>query len=217
MFDLGNQINQLDRQLMIDEANLNRYKQESKELQTQIDKNKQEIDLHNKASYLLQKTAEKQREYIKDKIEKLGTAALQSIFGPQFELNIELNQSKAKPECKIYVTETIGENKVTREPQDFTGGGVVDIVGLSLRFAMLQVYDEPRIEGSVILDEPGKHVSKEYSNLLSEFLKILSESLDRQIIFVTHNEYMANSSDIVIRVNKEGDTSKAVTIINSND
>ena len=213
--DLENQINQLDRDLMIEEANLERHQRELEALHFQIEKDKEEIDLHNKASYLLQKTAEKQREFIKDKIEKLGTAALQSIFGPQFELNIELNQAKTKPECKIYVTETIGENKVTREPQDFTGGGVVDIVGLSLRFAMLQVYDEPRIEGSVILDEPGKHVSKEYSNLLSEFLKILSESLDRQIIFVTHNEYMANNSDIVIRVSKEGNTSKAIVVANN--
>ena len=190
--DLENQINQLDRDLMIEEANLERHQRELESLHFQIEKDKEEIDLHNKASYLLQKTAEKQREFIKDKIEKLGTAALQSIFGPQFELNIELNQAKTKPECKIYVTETIGENKVTREPQDFTGGGVVDIVGLSLRFAMLQVYDE-----------------------LSEFLKILSESLDRQIIFVTHNEYMANNSDVVIRVSKEGNTSKAIVVANN--
>ena len=84
--DLENQINQLDRDLMIEEANLERHQRELESLHFQIEKDKEEIDLHNKASYLLQKTAEKQREFIKDKIEKLGTAALQSIFEPQFEL-----------------------------------------------------------------------------------------------------------------------------------
>lgn len=221
--ELNNTILALDRELIGKISEFDRYSEQLEAIERKIASNEDNIDKHIKAAHILQKTADKQREHVKNRIETLGTAALQSIFGQQYELSIELDQQKAKPECKIYVVETHGETTLKREPQDFTGGGIVDIVSIALRFAVIQLLREysksdavNNIHGVlqiVLLDEPGKHVSKEYSPLLSEFIKLLSTSLNMQIIFITHNDFMCNNSTTITEVEKIGETSIAKQIM----
>ena len=156
-----------------------------------------------RASILLQNTAKAKRLFIKEQIESIGTVALQTVYGLNYSLKLELEQDKNKPKCKIYVVEKRGNVTLVREPENFNGGGVVDVCSIALRFAMLQIYSNPKLDGPVLLDEPGKHVSKEYASALSEFIKTLSDKLNRQIIFITHNEYMALSSSNIITITKE--------------
>lgn len=159
-------------------------------------------DILEKVSILLQDTAKAKRLFIKEQIENIGTVALQTIYGPNYSLKFELEQDK-KVKCKIYVVEKKDDIEIAREPENFNGGGVVDVCSIALRFAMLQIYSDPKLEGPVLLDEPGKHVSKEYAAELSNFIKTLSEKLGRQIIFITHNEYMALNSSNIITISRE--------------
>lgn len=171
-----------------------------KETLEKLAKNEDKLD---RASILLQNTAKAKRLFIKEQIESIGTVALQTVYGLNYSLKLELEQDKNKPKCKIYVVEKRGDVTLVREPENFNGGGVVDVCSIALRFAMLQIYSNPKLDGPVLLDEPGKHVSKEYASALSEFIKTLSDKLNRQIIFITHNEYMALSSSNIITITKE--------------
>lgn len=171
-----------------------------KETLEKLAKNEDKLD---RASILLQNTAKAKRLFIKEQIESIGTVALQTVYGLNYRLKLELEQDKNKPKCKIYVVEKRGDVTLVREPENFNGGGVVDVCSIALRFAMLQIYSNPKLDGPVLLDEPGKHVSKEYASALSEFIKTLSDKLNRQIIFITHNEYMALSSSNIITITKE--------------
>ena len=171
-----------------------------KETLEKLAKNEDKLD---RASILLQNTAKAKRLFIKEQIESIGTVALQTVYGLNYSLKLELEQDKNKPKCKIYVVEKRGNVTLVREPENFNGGGVVDVCSIALRFAMLQIYSNPKLDGPVLLDEPGKHVSKEYASALSEFIKTLSDKLNRQIIFITHNEYMALSSSNIITITKE--------------
>jgi DNA repair exonuclease SbcCD ATPase subunit len=51
------------------------------------------------------------------------------------------------------------------------------------------------ISGTIILDEPTKHVSEEYTNRVAEFLHQTTKMLGRQIIMVTHNRSLSEISD----------------------
>jgi predicted ATP-dependent endonuclease of OLD family len=143
---------------------------------------------------LLQKTSEYQRKKACRQIEELGTFALQYIFGPTFKLIITLREVRKKPEAEIYVSSMEDGREIVNTPQDSRGGGIVDIVSLALKIVSLQAF-EPFIDGPIILDEPGKHVSAEYIESLSKFLKEVSIQFNRQIILITHNPYLAEVAD----------------------
>ncbi|MEB1810164.1 MAG: ATP-binding protein [Bacillaceae bacterium] len=151
-------------------------------------------DTYEKARVLLQQSAEYAREQAKQQIESLVTNALQFIFGPLFEFQIEIEEQGNKPVAEFYVVSDYEGIKVKTKPQEARGGGVVDIVTLALRVALIET-TQPKMDGPILLDEPGKHVSGEYVLYLYEFLKSISTMFDRQIIMITHNQHLAQSGD----------------------
>lgn len=204
LFNLNKEIKSLRSELSTDEIKLNMLEQEYTKNTNDIAKYNDSILTLERVAILLQKTAERQRAYICNQIELIGTSALQYVYGTGYELKLEMNSGKKKAECELWVVETMPNGtQVKLKPQDSKGGGVTDIVSIALRFAILQVYNTPEINGPAILDEPGKHVSKEFSSLLSDFLITLSEQLGRQQIVITHNDFMSESATNAIKVRRE--------------
>ena len=151
-------------------------------------------DIYEKVRILLQESADYARKQAKEQIETLVTNALQYIFGPLFEFWIELEEQASRSVAEFYVITDYEGVKIKTKPQEARGGGVVDIVTLALRVALIETV-QPKMNGPLLLDEPGKHVSEDYIYYLYEFLKSLSSMFDRQIIMVTHNHHLAQSGD----------------------
>lgn len=155
-----------------------------------------EIEKLEQVKILLQESSAFAREQARRQIETMVTNALQFIFGDQdieFRVVIEEVRGRADGEFLV-VSKYGGEIPVQTRPQDARGGGVVDVISLALRAALLHA-NRPRLDGPIILDEPAKHVSEEYSRQVAEFLKQLSTAFGRQIIMVTHNQHLANTGD----------------------
>lgn len=72
------------------------------------------------------------------------------------------------------------------DPLTETGGGVVDVAAFALRLACLCL-TVPRSRLVLLLDEPFRHLSKEYRPRAAELLQTLSDRLNVQIIQVTHD------------------------------
>ncbi|WP_227935879.1 ATP-binding protein [Alkalihalobacillus deserti] len=172
------------------------------------------IDTYEKARVLLQQSAEYAREQAKQQIETLVTNALQYVFGPLFSFQIELEEHGNKAVAEFYVVSEYEGVKVKTRPQDSRGGGVVDIVTLALRVALIETV-QPRREGPLLLDEPGKHVSGDYVLYLYEFLKSLSTMFNRQIIMITHNYHLAQSGDLAYEVSIRDGISEVAKIDNT--
>lgn len=172
---------------------------------------------------LLVNTADEAREVGRQRMEKVVTRALQSVFGSDFTFEIEMDESGGKPVARFLVC-SVGENGevIKNEPQDSRGGGINDIVAFALQVAVLVVYNEPKIQGPIILDEPGKHVSEEYAVKFGEFLEFVSKTFNRQIIMVTHQPHLAATANrtlisqfiggkTVVKEQKDGDLSDKPT------
>lgn len=207
--DLKLQIEGFKSSLVSDEARLNITKNKIEANVDKIKKLESDALILEQTALLLQKTAERKRAYVTQKIETIGTSAIQYVYGQDYKLSLELNNTKKTPECEVYVVNTVNGKEHKFKPHTNKGGGVIDIVSLALRFAVLQVYNDPAIDGSVLSDEPGKHVSDEFSPLLSHFMNALSSETGRQQIVITHNDFLAESASTVIRVKKIGDISVA--------
>lgn len=166
------------------------------EVEGKLDYNKEQLSLDEVTRAILQKTSDKAREKARALLESTMTAALQHVFGPTFEANIEMRTLNGKPSAEIYVSTDYGNGNIVKAtPEDSCGGGIVDIISIALRIAMIQLHTEPCINGPIILDEPGKHVSADYSLKLAEFLKYVSSQFNKQIIFVTHNQDLKSVAD----------------------
>jgi DNA repair exonuclease SbcCD ATPase subunit len=164
-----------------------------------IVESQEKIDRLEKVRALLQRVSEVARDQARVKIENIVTNCLQYIFDSDIQFNIDISEVRGRPEAEFYVLSRIDGEVISTRPQEARGGGVVDIISLAVRIAMLES-GYPRIQGPLILDEPAKHVSDEYIVNVAEFLKQVSTMFDRQIIMVTHNRHLSEVADKSIRV-----------------
>ncbi|SFS60194.1 ATPase [Marininema halotolerans] len=163
-------------------------------------------EIYDKVRVLLQQSAEHARSQAKAQMETLVTKALQYVFGPLFRFEIELTEHGGKPVAEFYVITDWEGTSVKTKPQEARGGGIVDITSLALRIALIETF-RPRPTGPLILDEPGKHVSREYILPMLEFLKSTGEVFDRQILLVTHDPHLTEGADQAFEVGMKGGAS----------
>lgn len=183
-----------------------RLRQELESCRNQLMAYTDQATVFEQVIVLLQQTSEHARKQAREQIEMLVTNTLRSIFGPEYSFKIELTEKAGRPEAEFYVISSQGGEPLQTRPQDSRGGGVVDVVSLGLRIAMLETY-RPRLEGALILDEPAKHVSEEFIMPTAQFLKLVSDFFGRQVIMVTHNSHLAETAAVAYQVRLQEDRS----------
>ncbi len=173
----------------------NRLLQQKSDLEKRLREVRQEIECLEKVSLLLLEAARYAREQGRRQVEFMVSQALQFVFGGDLEFKVVVEERRERPEAEFYVCSTYGGDfRVETTPQDARGGGVVDVISLALRLALIHAL-RPQVKGPVVLDEPAKHVSVEFSPQVAQFLKSASQSLGRQIIMVSHNQHLADMAD----------------------
>ncbi len=189
-------------------ALLQKQRQEKDEALSQVRKN---IETWRQVQVLLTKVSDYARRQLVERIEETVTAALQTVLADDsLRFEIEMKELGGKPSAEWRVVSRYGNTEVSNNPEDARGGGVVDIVSLALRLALLEL-SRPRPEGPVILDEPAKMVSAEYAENLAYFLKSYAQKTARQFLVITHNETLAQAGDVAYRVTKNDQGISEVT------
>jgi DNA repair exonuclease SbcCD ATPase subunit len=186
------------------EGQMQQLKDRHMKLEASVIRLKQQGECMEKARLLLQKAGTDARESARKRLQETVTDALKFVFGPDFEFIIEMKETKGRTEAEFYVESDYDGERVRTKPQDARGGGVVDIISIALRVALIQIYTNPVIRGPIILDEPGKHVSADYTMKLATFLKQMSQTFNRQIIISTHQPDLANIADDSFTVELKG-------------
>lgn len=164
---------------------------------------------------LLKETSDHAREQARQAIEGLVTHSLRNIFGPDFGFRIELKEAGGRPQAEFYVTSALAGERLETRPEHSRGGGVVDVVSLGLRIAMLETY-RPALDGPLVLDEPAKHVSDDYIQPVAAFLRAVASHFGRQVLMVTHNQHLAAMADRGFLVTLR-DGASAVTAVTGGD
>lgn len=168
-----------------------------------------ERDLLDKVRILFQLSSDHARAQAKTQLETLVTNALQYVFGSAFRFEIELSDHGGNPTAEFYVVSQWDDQEIKNKPQDARGGGIVDVISLALRIALIETI-KPKLDGPILLDEPGKHVSEDYIVPLIEFIKSVGETFGRQIILVTHNQHLTESANRAYHVRLMGGKSHVV-------
>ena len=193
--ELNKKLEQINSKLNIEKGKLQVISQNFENTKKELDKEIKYEDLLTKVILLFQKTATYAREQSKRQVEDLVTRCLQFIFETDIEFLIELSEKRSVPNAEFYVRSNYDEGySIITKPELERGGGVVDIISIALRIAFIQLH-KPVLQGPIILDEPGKHVSEVYIFNLGDFLSKSSSLFKRQIIMVTHNAHLAQICD----------------------
>ncbi|MGE5404814.1 MAG: ATP-binding protein [Candidatus Saccharibacteria bacterium] len=171
-----------------------------KQKETKAASLKEEVEVLRQVARLYALAGEYARRESKDTMERLVTNALSMVFQSDLEFQIEMEERGDRPEAEFYVTSTYGGTQVIKnEPREARGGGVVDVISLALRIALMETI-RPRLGGPLILDEPGKHVSEEYARQVADFLNAVCQSFGRQVILVTHNQHLTDAGAVTYQV-----------------
>ncbi|WP_353892013.1 ATPase [Proteinivorax hydrogeniformans] len=187
-------LNKANTKIAILDGEKSQLTRQKKSIEQKVNNLKDEMDVYSQVRVLLNKSADHGRTQAKEQIEILVTNALQFIFDESYSFKIEFKEVRNRVEAHFFVCSTYNGKEVKTNPEDSRGGGVVDIVSLALRIALLQTY-RPMLKGPLVLDEPAKHVSEDYVDKVVEFLNHISSGFNRQIILITHNPYIMEASD----------------------
>lgn len=183
-------------------------KQQLQEKQTELQQAQKDIEVWKQVQVLLGKVSEFARKQLKTQIEATVTAGLQAILqDDQIRFTVEMTTIGGKPSADWKIVTTRGEQPITATVEDAHGGGIVDIVSLCLRVALLEL-SRPKPGGPFLLDEPGKMISAEYLPNVAEFLKQYLRKTGRQGIMITHHEALADVADVSYRVSQANGVSE---------
>lgn len=134
------------------------------------------------AQELAQRVAEAVQESAHQQIAAVVTRCLGAVFGEDaYEFRIRFERKRGKTEAKLL----FARDGLEVDPLSAAGGGVVDVAAFALRLACL-VLSRPRKRLLLILDEPFKHLSKDYRPQVRRLVETLAKEMGVQFIFVSH-------------------------------
>jgi len=168
--------------------------------ETKLDGIEIKRDTSKKAVEVLDIVQQSVRGLIKNGFETVVTNALQTIYGDEFNFQLEFGRRGNLQEVYFkIINSTLSES---HDIEDVTAGGEIDVIALALKIVILELYQKVN-KSPLISDEPFKFISLEYVDAAGKFIQMLNEKMNRQIILVTHKQKLLEFADNIIRLEED--------------
>lgn len=186
-------LKEIEDKLEILKSDLNSIKGKCSLLNSQIEESEEKIEtlkydeqIFKKAVELLAYVQRATEEKTKEGFESIINYALTFVFqNPEYGINLEFGKRGNLSEMNINLKTP--DCKTPFDPMDKDAGGVLNVLSVALRIALLELI-KPKMEGFLVLDEPFKETSDNNLDKVKEFLDAINKKINRQIIMVTHKE-----------------------------
>lgn len=163
-----------------------------------------EVLLMQKA--LLNDTSKEARNQGKEILADMATLAVQSVFGENMYVDINITEKDGIPQADVTVFKKYDYGVIEVDPSGNDGGGLADIVSLALFMGIRQINGAKNFAPNV-LDEPSKYVSDGYlSEKFAEFLPSMVNYSKRQTIVATHDIPLMEAGDVVYKMTLDKNT-----------
>ncbi len=208
--ELNDLFEKFKEQLLIDVTKRDHLEKELNKKESEIHSLTEEMNIDEKVYTLLKAASKTARDNILKDIENSMTAFLRRVLNNNIRFIADYKDD-GNPTVDFYVTDYNGDETFLTDPKDSRGGGLIDIICTGLRllfYSILKNKDDFNLDGPFVLDEPAKYLSNEYIPDFVDILKTFSKSENKQIIVVTHNQFLSNSADNIFRVRLEDGVSK---------
>jgi len=145
------------------------------------------------ANYIITEVAKNTQEKFKERVEKLVTLAIQSVFEDNYEFVLKFDRKRNQTECQLIVM----ENGIEFVPKDDMGVGIIDIISFALRIVLWSM-QSPKSRAFFVLDEPMEHVgsgAEEEIIRAAKMMKKSSHKLKFQLVIATHEPQLVEIVD----------------------
>lgn len=180
--NLAQEYNELFAQKVVLLKNMGIRKQNVKEM-------KKEIAAHIEARDTITRVIQITQYKIKRYIERTVTLAIRSVFDRPYTFHMKFKEGRGRVECIA----TVKEHGNTRDPKGDMGGGLMDIIAIGFRTALLLI-EEPQSRKVLFLDQPFSHCGGLIPKAAA-MVKELSRELTIQFIIITHERKLAKIAD----------------------
>ena len=168
-----------------------------------INLNLEKTDDLTQAKWIITETQKSTQERFKERVEKLVTMAIKSVYDRQLGFELIFERKRDKMECRPVIYEIQnGVKEVYDDPENELGGGIIDICSFALRVVLWNM-QKPRSRNIMILDEPGKNLG-ELIPLFGAMLREISHGLKFQLIIITHDQAIMEIADRAWLVEHDG-------------
>ena len=160
-----------------------------------------------KGSLLLKSLASDTRKQSLEIIEKMITEAIKPMYGEDYEFSFKYNEKslekgeKSGFNIQPSITSDINGQRITTSIKNSRGGGLLEVMSVLLRFAVLKLCN---YNGIIVLDETWASLSADEKMVnLIDFIDFYIKETDIQVLFITHRaEMFGKNADNIIYVDK---------------
>lgn len=151
---------------------------------------------------LIQKAGAEARENGRVLLSEIATSAVQTVFGTETKVILEPGMKDGVPNIKVMVRTELESGKVIDiDPTDTDGGGLADMISLSIFMALGQIYEDNCAPYS--FDEPTKYINgADFTDKVSQFIRNMVDFTKRQTILSTNDDVLASEADTRYRMIK---------------
>jgi hypothetical protein len=164
-----------------------------KAAQAEVASLREQAELHRKLAALYTEIGEAAQESARERVEDLGTRALQMIFGAHMGLFLQPGERGGQATLDVMIRSVYGAKVVETPVMEATGGGVASVVGFVLRLVMLLL--TPGARRFLVLDESFGMVSAEFEPAVAEFLAEVAAKASVQLVLITHSKVYGEHAD----------------------
>jgi DNA repair exonuclease SbcCD ATPase subunit len=161
------------------------------------------LENYQKARTIVQIVAETTQKKIEYHISSIVSTALSAVFVDPYEFVLRFVQRRNKTEADLFFM----KNNKEGDPMSISGGGPMDVASFALRVATWSIKPTRNV---IILDEPGKFISRDLQSKFSDMIKQLSTKLNLQFIIVSHIPEITEAADKIFTVTNTKGVSKII-------
>lgn len=169
-----------------------------KQLELQHNEKSVELDKLAQVIRLMESLADAGQKEMIGLITKIATVGMTEVFGSPILLVAEVREKRGTQglELKLVIDGNLRD-------LDQVGGGLIDVLSFILQVAVVKLMGAAPV---LLLDEPFKHLSKNYLPRISQLVNSLASLMGMQIVIVTHENQLV-TGDFVYRLElKDGAT-----------
>ncbi|KKM06031.1 hypothetical protein LCGC14_1748140 [marine sediment metagenome] len=198
LLQLENKLNSLKEELSSTKGQCSLLSEQITTSEHKIEELNINKEIYRKSVELLILVQKETNHKIQKGFQDIVTYALRYVYNDDYAFDLDFGRRGNLQELDFNIKTP--SCKTAFDPKDTSGGGVLNIVSLALRIALLELH-KPKIEGFLILDEPFAQINgKEKLEQAEKFLKAINKRINRQIIMVTNGNQMVNTADNIIKL-----------------
>lgn len=191
--DLSSRLTEITNNLLVSKGKRDSIRESIESLQKDIASANKDVNSLILIETYLSKFADERQAQVYRQIETVVSEGLRYVFQEDMQLEVSSKLVGSRSEVVFNLVSENEEGTLRTGIMDSRGGGVAAIVGFLVQVVLVLL--TPALRPIIFLDEAFKNVSDEYQAPLGEFISDLCDRTGLQVVLVTHQPAIAETSD----------------------